>query len=462
MSQRHTRDGAAWVRIAHVLGSPDLAPEVVGVITNGIGDAADLVESLAGADADGEPLFPLLRGPKIGPMWVRILAFPGGATIANLDVLPVSVDVQVIRATRRLGVTDAGGLSEGSARREVQRCWREEVEKSGTIGPPGLEDTCAALDPALWFWGKWGCSVCEQAGTQMPIGEPCVECNLEKLQCKDVGQLPDRSTRVRAASRTDDVRKLVHEHLNASMIMVPLDDPIDPEMPIAEALTYLDENEFDLAILASDEVRIVFRDRLRDVVESRGTDPVQRRWSSPRIDRLIEHTLELGEVARRLHNDDVPLLVVGRDGPEHIITRADFTRPAGLAGALAVIALLDAQLDELLQPYADRASTLIEQDRQDELGKFVERARRNSEEVSWLSYLYLSERLMLVRRLELGKELGLNLGDEQDHGLVTSVRNDIAHGRPPKSGSAVIEALSISERLLDALAARSVADSARR
>lgn len=256
------------------------------------------------------------------------------------------------------------------------------------------------------------------------------------------------------ASRTEDVRRLVHEHLNAAMIMVPLDDPIDPEMPIAEALRYLDENEFDLAILASDEVRIVYRDRLKDVVESRGDDPVKRRWSSPRIDRLIEHTLELGEVARRLHNDDVPLLVVGRDGPDHIVTRADFTRPAGLAGALAVIALLDAQLDELLQPYADKAWPLLEAERQAELEEFVERARKNSEEVSWISYLYLSERFALVRSLALGAELGLDLGAEQEHVLVTAVRNDIAHGRPPRNGSAVIEALSISEQLLDAIASR--------
>ena len=151
------------------------------------------------------------------------------------------------------------------------------------------------------------------------------------------------------SDRSEDVRKLVHEHLNASMIMVRLDDPLDPDTPIAEALAYLDRNEFDLAILATDDVRIVYRDRLQQVPPAGRGDPVRRRWDSPRTDRLIEHTLELGEIARRLHDDSVPLLVVGRGGPEHIVTRADFARPAGLAGVLAVIALLDARLDELLQ-----------------------------------------------------------------------------------------------------------------
>jgi hypothetical protein len=235
------------------------------------------------------------------------------------------------------------------------------------------------------------------------------------------------------------------------MIMVALDDPLDPNMPIADALEYLDANEFDIAILASDEVRIVYRSRLEQVTEGNRSDPVKRKWSSPRTDRLIEHTLELGEVARRLHGDHVPLLVVGRDGPEHIITRADFTRPAGLAGALAVIALLDAQLDKVLQPFAEPAWDGIDTDRQCELESFVARARTNDEEVSWLSYLTLRERFDLVRRLDLGERLGLDLGIEQEHVLVTAVRNDIAHGRPVKSGTAVIEALSISERLLDSI-----------
>jgi hypothetical protein len=246
----------------------------------------------------------------------------------------------------------------------------------------------------------------------------------------------------------------VHEHLNAAMIMVPLDDPLDPDMPIAEALEYLDANEFDLAILASDEVRIVYRNRLAQVTEGNRSDPVKRKWSSPRTDRLIEHTLELGEVARRLHGDDVPLLVVGRDGPEHIVTRADFTRPAGLAGALAVIALLDAQLDELLQPFANAAWEGIEADRQLELESFVARARANDEEVSWLSYLTLRERFDLIRALDLDGRLRLDLGDEQEHVLVTAVRNDIAHGRPVRSGTTVIEALAVSERLLDSISGR--------
>lgn len=249
----------------------------------------------------------------------------------------------------------------------------------------------------------------------------------------------------------EDVRRFVHEHLNASMIMVPLDEPLDPELPISEALEYLDRNEFDLAVLAGDEVRVVYRRELRQVPAHRVAGPVKQRWAGPRGDRLIEHSLELGEIARRLRSDNVPLLVVGRHGPEHVITTADFTRPAGIAGAIALIALLDAQLDALLQPYGDEAWPTFGGSRQEDLLRLVDRARQNGQEVGWLSYLTLGERFALVRALNLGQRLELDLGNQYEHERVTAVRNDIAHGRPPASGTEVIEALAIAERLLDAL-----------
>jgi hypothetical protein len=151
---------------------------------------------------------------------------------------------------------------------------------------------------------------------------------------------------------------------------------------------------------------------------------------------------------------DVPLLVVGRTGPEHVITTADFTRPAGIAGAIALIALRDAQLDALLQPFGEEAWPTVGEDRQEALLGLVDRAHQTGQEVGWLSYLTLSDRFTLVRALNLGQRLERDLGTQYEHGRVTSVRNDLAHGRPPASGMEVIEALAIAERLLDALTAR--------
>ena len=40
------------------------------VIETGAGDAAELLEAVRRVRRDGAPLFPLLRGPKISPVWV--------------------------------------------------------------------------------------------------------------------------------------------------------------------------------------------------------------------------------------------------------------------------------------------------------------------------------------------------------------------------------------------------------
>ena len=37
----------------------------------------------------------MLAGPKVGPMWVRMLTVPGGAEIRGIEVLPGAADVQV-------------------------------------------------------------------------------------------------------------------------------------------------------------------------------------------------------------------------------------------------------------------------------------------------------------------------------------------------------------------------------
>ena len=177
VSQRHGPDLAAWLRIAHSLAER-AAPEVNAAIETGAGDAADLLEAVRRVRLDGAPLFPLLRGPKIAPVWVRMLAYPGMAALSSLEVVPVAVDVHVRRVTENLGLTATAGEDLGQARGTIQNAWQEDVRVSGAAGPIPLENTPAALDPALWFFGKWGCAFCEAQGTQAPIADVCRRCRL--------------------------------------------------------------------------------------------------------------------------------------------------------------------------------------------------------------------------------------------------------------------------------------------
>jgi hypothetical protein len=178
VSQRHSLDSAAWRLIAETLADPAAAPNVNAAIHDGAGDADTLLAELQVTTERGTPRFPLLRGPKVGPMWVRMLAVPGDAAIRSMASVPVAVDVQVRRITEHLGVAPTAGMELDAARPIIQDAWAGDVAAHGTPGPPGLRDTAAALDPALWFWGKWGCSHCESVGRQIPIGQACAGCDL--------------------------------------------------------------------------------------------------------------------------------------------------------------------------------------------------------------------------------------------------------------------------------------------
>lgn len=177
VSQRHEPDSDAWSSIAHSLASGD--GPIRRVIDCGVGDARDLLADLQTYDEAGRPRFPLLKGPKIGPMWVRMVANPGGAQIDRIDMIPVAVDVHVRRVTENLGVTDTRGRSLRASKPVIQSAWREAVAKARVGGPARIEGTCAALDPALWFFGMHGCRHCESAGQRIPIGRACDQCQLE-------------------------------------------------------------------------------------------------------------------------------------------------------------------------------------------------------------------------------------------------------------------------------------------
>ncbi len=180
VSQRHTVDAGGWHKIAQSLGNARLSGPVRAAIYDGKGDAKDLLKTLRAVDA-GDPRFPLLRGPKIGVMWVRMLAYPGGASISSLDELDVAVDVQVRKASEYLGVTRTRGQDLERVRTLIQRVWAEDVRRHGAEGPGPLANTPAAVDPALWFYGKWGCTKCEQARRKIPVSDICRECRFDEL-----------------------------------------------------------------------------------------------------------------------------------------------------------------------------------------------------------------------------------------------------------------------------------------
>jgi hypothetical protein len=148
------------------------------VIFEGTGDALALLDVLAAKRSSGQSWFPLLGGPKVSVMWIRMLADPGEADIENIDKLTVAVDVQVRKVTEYLGVANTAGRPLDVIRGEIQQAWARVADAAS--GTQRLARTSAALDPALWFFGKWGCTYCEQRGHQLPISTVCNFCSFRR------------------------------------------------------------------------------------------------------------------------------------------------------------------------------------------------------------------------------------------------------------------------------------------
>lgn len=176
VSRFHGPDSEAWRRVAVTLATID--SPVRRLIEDGSGDAEEVLRALRGRGSDRQTRFPQLRGAKIGPMWVRFMAYPGGATVRRIGIIPVAVDVQVRRVTEALGVTDTRGLHMRAATPVIQDAWRRAVCAGKVPGPPGLAGTSAALDPALWSFGVHGCGPCHEQKIRTPISAACDSCVL--------------------------------------------------------------------------------------------------------------------------------------------------------------------------------------------------------------------------------------------------------------------------------------------
>ena len=176
VSRFHNVDTRAWKTIAGSLAEENGPTR--RVIEEGKGDASELLPDVRSKRA-GKARFPQLRGQKIAPMWVRIMAAPGRAVISHMETIPVAVDVQVRRVTENMGVTDTRGLPlGGNVKRRIQSAWLEAVSAADFSGPPQIAGTCAALDPALWLFGARGWSFCEKQHHRIPINEACDSCQL--------------------------------------------------------------------------------------------------------------------------------------------------------------------------------------------------------------------------------------------------------------------------------------------
>lgn len=160
LSKKPERDANIW----HTLGitfSKKWGGDPLNFVKNCDWDALKILEALYNNRHFSEgiliPDFPNLRGPKIGPLWIRMLRDNVGLTkLTNLDKVPLPVDIHIARATLTTGVLKGrytGNL--GKLFPEIRVAWSECAKGLSIKGRPMI---ALDIDEPLWHLSKYGCS----------------------------------------------------------------------------------------------------------------------------------------------------------------------------------------------------------------------------------------------------------------------------------------------------------------
>jgi hypothetical protein len=121
--------------------------------------------------------YPYLRGPKIGPLWLRILRDNAGIEqLRNLDKVPIPVDIHVARATLATGVIR--GKTQCRLHdlfEDIRTVWTESVKGLNVKDRPMI---ALDVDEPLWHLSKYGCTYRDKTGGACPVSGECEARNL--------------------------------------------------------------------------------------------------------------------------------------------------------------------------------------------------------------------------------------------------------------------------------------------
>jgi hypothetical protein len=116
--------------------------------------------------------YPYLRGPKIGPLWLRMLRDNAGIEqLKNLDKVPIPVDIHVARATLATGVIR--GKTQGQLHdlfEDVRMVWAESVKGLSAKDRPVI---ALDVDEPLWHLSKYGCTYRDRKAGVCPVSGQC-------------------------------------------------------------------------------------------------------------------------------------------------------------------------------------------------------------------------------------------------------------------------------------------------
>jgi len=116
--------------------------------------------------------FPYLRGPKIGPLWLRMLRDNVGLRrLRNLEGVPIPVDIHVARATLTTGVVRGSAeIRLGELFQSIRKAWFESVKGLRAKNRPMI---ALDVDEPLWHLSKYGCTNRDKTVGYCPANSEC-------------------------------------------------------------------------------------------------------------------------------------------------------------------------------------------------------------------------------------------------------------------------------------------------
>ena len=116
--------------------------------------------------------YPYLRGPKIGPLWLRMLRDNVGiAQLRNLEKVPIPVDIHVARATLTTGVVRGSiKVRLDELFEYIRKAWFESVKGLSIKNRPMI---ALDVDEPLWHLSKYGCSNRDKTTGYCPVFNRC-------------------------------------------------------------------------------------------------------------------------------------------------------------------------------------------------------------------------------------------------------------------------------------------------
>ena len=116
--------------------------------------------------------YPYLRGPKIGPLWMRMLRDNVRISkLGNLEKVPIPVDIHIARTTLTTGVV-SGQFKErlDELFKCIRKAWFKSVKDLNVKNRPMI---ALDVDEPLWHLSKYGCTKRDEITGHCPVYSRC-------------------------------------------------------------------------------------------------------------------------------------------------------------------------------------------------------------------------------------------------------------------------------------------------